>query len=143
MQSILDIKKKLEDQEKTNYGIARAKEIEEEQKLSALCKRRDKYEEVLKGKVSGSLNVKEIIEAENAIEILKTYIKIQKIAVNKARDDVKFALSSLMRATAERKVQEKLREKAFNEYKSEYEKEERKQVDELVSFKYTSENKDD
>jgi flagellar FliJ protein len=36
----------------------------------------------------------------------------------------------------ERKTQERLKEKAFDEYKLEFDAEERKEVDELNSFRY-------
>ena len=43
MQSLLNIKEKLEEQEKTAYGLARAALNEEEQRLAALIARKKQY----------------------------------------------------------------------------------------------------
>ena len=136
MQSILDIKYKLEDQEKTNYSAAKMKLIEEEMKLDALCSRREEYEKSLCLCMNKKLNIIEIKRLQDGIESLKVFIKIQAIQVKKAEQGVELAQMKLNQAMKERKIQEKLREQAFEHYLRECEEEERKEVDELVSFSY-------
>lgn len=136
MQSILDIKQKLEDQEKANYAIALAKLDEEQAKLASLKARRDMYEEKLRESVSKKLNLLEIRQNKDAIEALELFIRQQTIAVHKAEQNVEAALYRLRQSMVERKTQEKLKENAFEDYLIEMSAEERKEIDELVSFRY-------
>ncbi|WP_066720369.1 flagellar export protein FliJ [Clostridium sp. Marseille-P299] len=136
MQSILEIKYKLEDQEKTNYSIAKMKLNEEEEKLNALLHRRNQYEESLCMRMNETLNIIEIKRLQDGIESLKVFIKIQALQVKKAEQAVELAVAKLNLAMKDRKIQEKLREQAFETYLKDIELEERKEVDELVSFSY-------
>lgn len=136
MQSILEIKYKLEDQEKTNYSIAKMKLNEEEEKLNALLHRRNQYEKSLCMRMNETLNIVEIKRLQDGIESLKVFIKIQALQVKKAEQAVELAVAKLNLAMKDRKIQEKLREQAFETYLKDIELEERKEVDELVSFSY-------
>lgn len=138
MQSVLNIKEKLEEQEKARYAAAAAKLNEEEQKLDALYVRRADCEARLRELVGANLNVMTIRHGEDALETLKIFIERQKMAVQKAQDNVDAAMHRLREAMAERKTQEKLKEKAFQGYLAELNAEEQKEIDELVSFRYKS-----
>lgn len=136
MQSILDIKQKLEEQERTYYGIAKRRLTEEEEKLEKLQKRRDFYESQLREHVCQKLNLLEIRKLADAVEQMKMQIQIQKFNVVKAEQAVELARKRLEAAMIERKTQEKLKEKAFENYCLEFNAEERKEIDELVSFTF-------
>lgn len=136
MQSVLDIKEKLEEQEKSRYAAAAARLNEEEAKLAKLYERRDACEEKLRESVGSGLNIMTIRHNEDALETLKVFVKTQMFAVEKARQNVEAAMYRLREAMAERKMQEKLKEKAFEAYLAELNAEERKEIDELVSFQY-------
>lgn len=137
MQNILGIKLKLEEQAKSDYGTAKAKLNEEEEKLNRLYRKKENYQQELTGKMTSSLNIKDILQLEDAIEIVKYNIGIQKIAVRNAKMQVDAARIKLNEAMVERKTQEKLKENAFEEFKIGVNAEERKEVDELVSYKYS------
>lgn len=144
MQNILAVKYKLEDQAKSRYGMAMTKLREEEQVLEGLKLRRNHYELQLKDTVSDTepgLHVRRIRQLEDAVETMKYKISIQKLAVNRAMHQVELARMQLDEAMKERKTYEKLREKAFEEFKKEVESEERKEIDELVSFKFHNNGK--
>lgn len=134
MQSVLSVKEKLEEQEKSRYAAAQAKLNEEEEKLAALKERRDACEDQLRESVGAGLNIMTIRHNEDALETLKVFIKTQEFAVQKAEQNVEAAMYRLREAMAERKTQERLKEKAFEAYLVELGAEERKEVDELVSF---------
>ncbi len=136
MQSILNIKNKLEEQEKNNYGIAKAKLMEEERKLMELIERKDSYEFQLREAMTSTLNLAKIRRLVDAIESMKQFIKQQRKAVVKAEQAVDLAMQRLRNAMIERKTHDKLRESAFDEYLKEYVGEEMKEIDELVSFQY-------
>lgn len=136
MQSILDIKYKMEEQAKSVYAEATFKLREEEKKLEKLCERKHEYEEKLRNIISSLLDVLKIKECENAIETIKFSIKMQTLEVKKAEQNVENARMKLNEVMIDRKTHEKLREKAFEEFLIELGVEERKEIDELISFKY-------
>ena len=136
MQSVLSVKEKLEEQEKSRYAAAQAKLNEEEEKLAALKERRDACEERLRESVGAGLNIMTIRHNEDALETLKVFIKTQEFAVQKAEQNVEAAMYRLREAMAERKTHERLKEKAFEEYLAEQNAEEQKEIDELVSYRH-------
>ncbi len=138
MQNILNIKLKLEDQAKTAYGNAVARLEEEKKILQRIEDRKKGYEIQLSELMSASLEVSEILRIENAIEIMNYKAEEQKVEVMAAERAVEKAREKLQEAMVERKIQEKLREKAFEEFKQEINAQEKKEVDELVSYKYTN-----
>ena len=136
MQNLLDIKEKLEAQEKNNYSRANLRLQEAEEKRQALQNRQQESEQELKDTMLSSLNVLEIRQKEEAIEILKMYVRQQEIVVKQREQELEEARIRLSEAIKERKTFEKLREKAFAEFVAEENKKEQKEVDELVSYRY-------
>ena len=138
MQSILDIKYKLEEQEKTAFGIASQRLQEENQKLQTLLIRRAGYERRAKELAVGTIDVQSIQENKRAIDTMKSLIRDQMMQVHIAEKNVELARKRLNDVMVERKVQEKLREKAFEEFKVEVAAKEAQEVDELTSFTYAT-----
>lgn len=136
MQNILEIKLKLEEQAKSAYGIAKNHLDEEERKLELLEQKKLEYQEDLTELMQETLQVTDICRAENAVEITKYKINVQKVEVKKAQLKVENARKALQDAMVERKIQEKLRENEFEKFKIELNAQEQKEVDELVSYKY-------
>lgn len=146
LQSILNVKYKLEEQAKNRYGAAVAKLREEESVLEALKEQRYGYQKRLQQHVVSSehcLSLPDIRQLEDGVELMKYKEKMQKIAIRRARNQVDAARAQLDEAMKERKIYEKLREKAFDAFKKEIEAEERKEVDELVSFRFGPGGTDD
>lgn len=138
MESVLQIKLKLEDQAKIAYGTARMKLTQEEENLEKLKKRQRLLEADLRELRAGILDLYQIIQCEQAIEYTKTKIKQQLTVVRNAAHRLEVARIRLNDAMVGRKTQERLKEKAFEEYIQEFDAEERKEVDELNSFNYNS-----
>ena len=138
MESILDIKYKLEEQERTAYSIANGKLAEENQKLQTLLIRRAGYERRAKELAVGTIDVQSIQENKRAIDTMKSLIREQMMQVHIAEKNVELARKRLNDVMVERKVQEKLREKAFEEFKVEVAAKEAQEVDELTSFTYAT-----
>ncbi len=138
MENILSIKYKMEDQAKISYGLARVKLNEEEDKLFALKNKANLYQDKKRNLMQSKLKLFEIRKCEEAIEITKHHITLQQIAVKKAEKQLENARLRLNAAMMERKTHEKLKENALNEFFIEYEAEQRKEIDELVSYKYNS-----
>lgn len=138
MQNILDIKEKLENQEKIEFAKANSKLLEEQDKLTKLLIRRADYEKQLKEATSEKLDFIEIKRIKEAIEIMKIMIRDQMMNVHLAEKNVEEARQRLDEVIKERKMHENLKEKAFDEFKAELNADENKIVDELVSYTYHS-----
>lgn len=136
LQSILNIKLKMEDQAKQAFSVARLRLDEEEEKLAQLQDRKRSYEEETRGLLSGSLNVREIESSQNAILTMDHFIADQQVQVDRAAGQLEAARERMRVAMQERKTQEKLRENAFDEFLREENRAEMKVIDELTSYTY-------
>lgn len=136
LESILQIKIKLEEQAKMEFAAAKMRLNEEEDKLQALKDRKEAYEQELKRLYMGNLDVRRINSTSAAIEVTETQINIQVFAVKRAEKKVAVASDKLSTVMQERKSMEKLKENKLAEYMREYNEEESKQTDELISYQY-------
>lgn len=136
LQSVLDIKEKLESQERIAFGLAMAKLSEEQEVLQRLMIQKAGYDKQSKKLLEGNINLREISTCRRAIETMKTRIRTQMLEVHKAEKQLDIVRKRLNEVMIERKTYEKLREKKFEEFKAEVFYEENKEVDELVSYTY-------
>ena len=136
MQNILDIKQKLEEQEKANLGLATARYNEEQMKLREVIKRQADYERQLRDLSLGTLNINEIKSCKQSITSMKVLVRDQMIAVSKAQKQMEAVRKRLNEVMMDRKMHEKLREKEFDKFLQELNYEEGKLTDELVSYTY-------
>ena len=139
MQNILDIKNKLEVQARNSYAAARRKLSQEEEKLDRMFEQKKAYEENYRQQLSGNINILQINICKNAIELCKNQIKKQLVEVKVASLNLEAAQKRLGEVMKERKIQEKLREKAYEEFLQELNDQEKKEIDELVSFRFEQE----
>lgn len=136
MQSILNIKLKLETQAKQEFSVARAALDEEEQRLQALFDRKGGYEQQTERLLSGRLNLREIEENRAAIRCMEGYIEQQQINVNTAERKLEEARARLTEVRMERKTHETLKAKAFDAFLMEEKRQESKEIDQLISYTY-------
>lgn len=141
MQSILDVKEKLEEQARNEFARARLKLTQEEEKLDAFVNRRLGYEEEGRRLQEGGLNVQDILENRDAIEKMKLLIEEQKLQVQLAEKQLEEAREKLTDAMKESKTHQKLKEKAFETFMQEENAKESKEIDELVSYTYGQKRK--
>lgn len=142
MQSILDIKMKLETQAKMQFATAKSILNEEEEKLELLHSRKEDYIEKARKSRSDVLSVMELRESKVAIQTMDDFIAEQEVRVVEAAEKVEAAREQLEEVMKERKIHEKLREKSFEEFKAEINHEESKEVDELTSYTYGQKQKE-
>ncbi len=136
MQNVLDIKYRLEDQAKAAYVKARQRLEDENQKLERLTKERIQHEIYLRKMMQGKLDVLEINFTTKAIDLKKEEIKRQALHVVAAERKVEAAREKLNEVVIERKTHEKLKEQAYEEFQLELASEEKKEIDELVSYRF-------
>lgn len=137
LQNILNMKEKLEDQAKNEYGLANMRLVEAQEEYDRLEHRMELAKESLKEAVSSVLDIRDIKRREEAVEILRMYVRQQKLIVLQREKELEVARKHLAEAMIERKTYEKLREKAFEKFLAEENVKEQKEVDELVSYRYS------
>ena len=118
MQNILDVKRKLEEQEKINYGIANAKLEDEKKKLRKLLLQRAGYEKELTGLVSGTIDLARIRMTKHAIDTMKTLIRSQMIQVHAAEANLEQARQRLKEVMIDRKTHEKQKKRQKSSVKT-------------------------
>lgn len=141
LQNVLDVKLKLENQARTNFSLTAAKVNEEEERLNALYAEKTAYEDDYRKKSSGKLNVFELKQARDNISYIDGRITAQKKNVEMVKKSLEIARFQLNEAMKERKIHEKLKENAFEEFIHEENEAEKKEIDQLVSFRYNDKGK--
>ncbi len=136
MQSILDIKVKLETQAKMQFASAKHALDLEEEKLEILISRKEAYFEEGRSLRNNSLNVKQLKDNKTALQTMDIFIEEQKGQIRIAEEKLEKARIRLQEVMQERKIQEKLREKSFEDFLMEENHRESKEVDELTSYTY-------
>lgn len=136
MQNILDIKRKLEMQAKSDFAEANHRVAEEEEKLADLKIRQQEFEELHRNLLISTIDILEIKNCRKSIEGIKGLVKNQMISVHVAQRNLEIARIKLSEIMLERKTYEKLKEKAFEDFKQEVNAQESKEIDELVSYSY-------
>lgn len=142
MQNILNMKEKLEDQAKNEFAHANLRLQEAIAERVALEQRLDAEKQKLQQDISAALDIGKIRQRENAVEILRMYVRQQTLVVLQREKEVEVAREHLNEAMKERKTFEKLREKAFDAFLEEEKQREQKEVDELVSYRYGIDEKE-
>lgn len=136
LQSILNIKLKMETQAKQAFAAAKNRLDEEEQRLEELYLRKNTYEEHAKELLQGTLRIRDIEDNKNAILMMDAFISDQQKRVERAKIQLEYEREQMTEAVKERKTYETLREQAFEEFLQDENKAESKAVDELVSYTY-------
>ncbi len=135
MQSILDMKAKLEEQAKIEFAQAQQKLLEEQELLAQIIKRKEDYIAYGVELRNQTIDVQEILDNKNAIEYTKELEKTQRLAVNVAQKAVDAASRKMMEARTQTKTYEKLKEHAFDEFLQEENRAESKEIDQLNSYR--------
>ncbi len=142
MQSILNIKLKMETQAKQEFSAAKAALDEEEERLQRLFDRKAGYEERAAELLSGTLNVRDINENKMAVLCMDRYIEEQRLQVAKAERNLEQARERLTEVMMERKTHETLKDKTFQQFLMDEKRQESKEIDELTSYTYGQKRKD-
>lgn len=136
MQSILNIKMKMETLAKQEFSAAKAALDAEEECLQQLFDRKSGYEKKAKELLAGNLNIRSIEENKAAILCMEDYIIQQRMRVAAAEKNLEEARQRLTEVMMERKTHETLKEKAFQTFLMEEKRQESKEIDQLTSYTY-------
>lgn len=134
-QSILNVKKQIEDNLKNMLGKALT---ELQKRIRALCALEDEKEvliEKINAESEKGITVYKLRKYNSYLSYLNGKIDIQKEKVNEQQKVVDKYREELVKAMQERKMFEKLKEKQYEEYLHQEAYEEQRAVDEVVSYK--------
>lgn len=143
MKNILELKEKLEEQEKNNFASRRAALTEEEDKMDAVLAKRDAIVEEGKALRLTTIDINKIRENQRAREYVEEAVKQQRVKVRIAEKNLDAARVKMQAAMQDRKIHEKMREKAFERFVEEQNAEEVKEIDQLTSYVYGTKEEDD
>jgi len=138
LQQYLGIKEQLEEQKELEYAKALRKVEDEKARLQDLINRRDQTIEDMRKSLQKVISPIDLRRANNTIERLKHMIVDQRAALAEAEAFAEEKRLDLLQAMKERKAIETVKDNQREEFLIEMDKKERKQVDELVSFKYAT-----
>ncbi len=138
LQGYLNIKEKLEEQKKLDYGKALKTLEEEKVKKAKLQTSKNETLQAFKKGVGndGFIRPNEIQNYNNYIKATNERIKKQEQVVKEAGDQAEQKRKLLVEAVKDRKALDVLKEKALSDYMIEENKAEQKVIDEIVSYKY-------
>lgn len=136
LQSTLDLKGKLEEQKKIEFGQAIARLEAEKQKKIDLENQKSDNINLFRESIAQGIRPDDLKQYNTYIDVLKIRIKGQDRAIQLAEKAVEKKRLELVEAVQERKKLEKLRERAYEEYVIEEKIAEQKIVDEVVSYRY-------
>ncbi len=136
LQSILDIKKKMETQAKQEFSAAKNALDDEEERLTALKDRKGYYETESEELRKGPLDFLAMEVNRRSLLVMDDFIDTQDKEVKRAEKNLERARTALTNVMMERKTHETLREKAFENFLQEENRAESKMVDELTSYTY-------
>ena len=136
LESYLNLKEKLEDQKKQEYGRAVGvleRERAEEARLSRIATENiAAFRESLEKPIDPAL----LKEYGNFSELMKRKIEAQRITVVKAEEAAEEKRLELVEAVKEKKALEILKEKALEDFRQEEKLAEQRIVDEIVSYRF-------
>ncbi|MBP5151639.1 MAG: flagellar export protein FliJ [Lachnospiraceae bacterium] len=136
MQSVLNLKIRLEEQQKNAFAAAKKRLDDEIEKLSALYKRKEFYEEEGRRMRDDALSVQDLIDNGTAIVRMKEYIDAQTEKVMLCEQELEAERIKMVEMMQERKTYERLREKAFEQFLEDEKHEEGVINDEHNSYVY-------
>jgi len=138
LQKLLDFRLDMEDEKKNQLSLAIKRLEQEKERLSELKARQREMDKAFKEKTSHGIAVNELKLLVNYIDYYKRGIKEQKTQIKMAEDYVSACREELIKATQEKKMIEKLKEIDYKKYLYDEQKKEEKFIDDLVSFKGSS-----
>ena len=136
LQGYYDVKIKLEDKAKQDYGLALVLLDRERKERMRLEDERRLQLEQFRESLSGGVKPAELQSINNYIEVLKRSISLANERVKKAKDLAEKRRIDLSEAMKQRKMIEKLHDDAKYRFIKESNRIEQRTIDEVVSYKF-------
>ncbi|MCL2753790.1 MAG: flagellar export protein FliJ [Defluviitaleaceae bacterium] len=135
LSSILNIKEKMEDLKKNEFGKAMMALEAEKARLATLQDTKSLCIQSFRDSLATGVKPDDLQQHNIYIDRLKVLIKQQKLVIIKAEEFVEVKRLELVEAMRERKTMDTLKENAYEEHLAEEKQSEQKVIDEIVSYK--------
>jgi len=135
LKSILNIKEKMEDLKKNEFGKAVMALEAEKARLAALEDTKVLCIQSFRNSIEGGISPDDLRQHNLFIDKLKILIKQQIAAIKRAEEYVETKRLELVEAMRERKTMDTLKDNAYEEFLAEEKQSEQKTIDEIVSYK--------
>jgi len=138
LESFFQLKRKLEDQAKLEYGQALAALEREKQKKAALERQKSAVLRAFREQLKKRVDAEAFRQNNLFLDALKYRIRAQEQVIAQAEAFAETKRLALVEAMKERKMLEKLKEKHHETYMIEENRAEQRRVDEIVSYQYNN-----
>ncbi len=138
LSGLLNIKEKLEEQKKLEFGKAISDLERKKQRKLELLHEKEQCIVSFRTRINEGISPHEVALHNDYIELLKKQIKEQQHLIDKAKHFAEEKRLELVEAVKEHKMFETLRENKYTVYLKEEQLAEQKFVDEITSYKYTT-----
>jgi flagellar FliJ protein len=135
LQSYLDLKVKMEDSRKMEYGKAVAELTARREEETRLINERSGVTAKFRDSVAQGMHPAEARRFNDYLAFLKESITLQKKAVAEAEEEAERKRVALVEAMRGRKAIETLKDRRYEEYQEEQKLAEQKLTDEIVSYR--------
>lgn len=136
LQSLLNVKRQMEDSLKNELGKAIRKLEEEKDELKGMENAREECIDGFNSGTSRGITVEKILEYNAYLALLNEKIARQKEYVNSLQKNVDKIRENLLKVMQERKMLDKLKERKYQNYLDESKREEQRLQDEVAGYKY-------
>ncbi len=145
LQSFLNVKHKLEELKKQEYGRALTALEAEKQKKALLVMEKNSQVQALRNQVyneqdSVTIRPNAVLGIHGYINILKQKIILQDVEIQKAQAVAEQKRMALIQSMNERKMLEKVKEREHETFNKEQQRNEQRLTDEIVSYRYSEGN---
>ena len=136
LQSILNIKKQIEDGLKNDLGKAVVECEKQKDIYNKIEQEKQDHVYSIKAKSQEGISVGDLQKYSRYIEFLNNKAKQQMVNVKNAQDNVDRYREKRIKASQEKKIIDKLREKKYEEYIKEQYKKDQQVSEEISNYKY-------
>lgn len=138
LEPILTLKEKLEESKKRELGLAHQHHERIKDEKEMLVKAQEKAYESAKIQFDEKVNVRQLRQLGYYSNYIRKTIELKNQEMSLAEKKVEQRREELIEAVKERKILENLKEIHFEDYKEEEKRKENNTIDEIVTYKYSS-----
>jgi flagellar FliJ protein len=136
LEPVVSLKKRLEDQRKSELAVARENLKQKETRLVNLCRRKETCQTSMNCDCRGSVDISSKLLYYAYMEKLTDEIADHASAVEQSKEDVELKRDQLLESSREKKALEKLRERMKQRYVVRTRRSEQAELDETASRRH-------
>lgn len=137
-ESILKYRKSIEKNKESELGNSIKKYVKEKKELEDLNNNFHEFYKTMNRAINDGITIEKLVNMAYGQDFYREGMKKKTISVENAANNVKKNRLELITAVQDKKIMERLKEIDLNNYKYEEQKNNEKNLDEIISFKLSS-----